>query len=533
VALVMSGLWLAVGVASVLATWFLATRHATLKLRRASAALASAAEEMRPVERRSRILNVSEQDSDEVDAGDSANISAVVREALLELRNQELRLILDTVDQGFMTVQPDGMLRPERSAVLATWVDALPERAYIWDLVGKLDPSAQSWMKGAWHQIFMDVLPAEAAIAQLPRNLSRGHQHWELAYHPVRNRGAIDRIVVVLTDVSAEVEGQRAVAEQHDFSALVERFVISRTTFMQSWSEMSGLVQRATSPGARGPDLLRALHTLKGSLRFVGVKGVAALCHTLEDNIGERPESCLKEAEAAQLREAWGTLVARMNPLIRGASGTMELAQGEYERLRDAIDQRAPYQQLARLVRGLLSHSARDRLLEAKDYLVAACRKLGKTPPDVELVDHALRLDPTRFSRLWTVFVHVLNNTADHGIEPDAERLAAGKELPARIKIETTSSAGWLVIEVTDDGPGIDWTALAERARQRGLPHETHEDLVRALFSDSLSLKGSVSQFSGRGVGLAAIAEVVQDLAGEIQVESSGSGTTVRIRVPL
>lgn len=526
-------LWLALGLVCIVATWLAASRYTASKLSRASTLRPPPPVDLRPAEGRNGILNIAEQDSEDVDGGEEPNISAVVREALLELRNEELRLILDTVDQGFVTAQPDGLLRPERSAVLRAWVDALPERAYIWDLVGQLDASAQSWMKAGWHQIFQDVLPAQAAIGQLPRNLSRGRQHWELAYHPVMKREAIERIVVVVTDVSAEIERQRAAEEQHDFSALVERFVGSRKAFMQAWNEMSVLVQRATSPDARGAELLRGLHTLKGSLRFVGVKGVAALCHTLEDSLEERAEAYLKEEEAARLREAWGLLEARMKPLIRGALGTMEVAQGEYERLRDAVEKRAPYQQLARLVQDLLSQSARDRLLEAKVYLVTACRKLGKTPPVVELVDHELRLDPTRFSRLWTVFVHVLNNTADHGIEADADRMAAGKDLPARVKLETSAQQGCLTIEVKDDGPGVNWRALAERARERGLPHETHEELVNALFSDSLSLKGSVTQFSGRGVGLAAVAEVVQDLAGDIQVESDRSGTTLRIRVPL
>lgn len=523
--------WLLVGLFAVVSTWAIATHRATTQLRRANARVSSGVSQTRAAQTPANILSVSKRDPEDTDDSEGPNVSAVVREALLELRNEELRLILDTVDQGFVTAQPDGLLMPERSAILRSWSGPLPPRVYIWDLVEKLDASAGGWMRLAWSQIFEGQMPEDVAIAQLPRRLTRGHQHWELSYHPVQKLGAIVRIVVVVTDVSLEVERQRAVAEQHDFSALVERFVSSRQAFLQVWSEMSVLVQQATRPDAQGSELLRALHTLKGSLRFVGVSGVADICHALEDGLQERPEQQLKEADAARLREAWATLESRMTPLLKGAQGTVQVTEREYERLRAA--QHAPPAQLASAVRDFFAQPARDRLQEAKDYLVGVCTKLGKTPPVVELADHEVRLDPTRFAHFWTVFVHVLNNTADHGIEADAERTAAGKKLPARVKLQTTANNGRLAVEVIDDGPGIDWQRLADGARAQGLPHETHEQLVRALFSDSVSSKHTVTEFSGRGVGLAAVAEAVRELGGELQVESGRAGTTLRMVLPL
>ena len=89
-------------------------------------------------------------------------------------------------------------------------------------------------------------------------------------------------------------------------------------------------------------------------------------------------------------------------------------------------------------------------------------------------------------------------------------------------------------IEVSDDGSGIDWERVRSLAAQRGLPSQSMHDLKQALFADGYSLKHQISEVSGRGVGLAAVKNVVTAMGGRIDVESTlGSGTTWRFRFPL
>lgn len=463
-------------------------------------------------------------------------LAAVVREAKLELQNAELRLILDTVDQGFLMVQLDGRLLPERSKIVTSWFGPLPPGASFWDVVEQIEPRSRAWAKHGWQQVVAGLLPLEAALAQLPTRLRRERQYFEIAYHPVVRDEALQRVVVVLTDVTQSVERQKTLGEQRDFSILVERFVKDRRGFLEFWSEASRLFERLIRPSAAstGTEARRDLHTLKGSLSFLGLLQLASACHDLEDALRERSGDELSEAERKELAEAWGALATRIAPLLERDEDTFDVSAADHARLAQAVAEGRPQRELVELVGDLKLRPTAGRLAWARDHLKRVTRQLGKTPPEVTLLDHGVRLPVGSFSAFWNVFVHVLNNAADHGVESDEARRARGKPVPARVALATELQGSELIVEVRDDGPGIDWDKLRQRARELQLPHDGHEALVQALFMDGLSSTAEVSEVSGRGVGLAAVRSVVNAVGGAIEVVSAESaGTCLRIRLPL
>ena len=119
-----------------------------------------------------------------------------------------------------------------------------------------------------------------------------------------------------------------------------------------------------------------------------------------------------------------------------------------------------------------------------------------------------------------------VRNAVDHGLEPPADREAAGKPPVGTIRLRAAEADGRVVIEIRDDGRGIDWNRVAQKARLLGLPWDQPEDLVAALFADGLSTKDSVSETSGRGVGLAAVRAACRELGGDVSVTSEpGKGS--------
>jgi two-component system chemotaxis sensor kinase CheA len=457
------------------------------------------------------------------------------RELRLGMRNAELKLILDSVDQGFLTARTDGTLLPERSAIVEQWTGPLSFDATIWSLVGLIDGDAGAWMQSAWEQVVDGFLPLDAAVDQLPKQLQRKGQHFSLAYHPVLLEGELKRVVIVITDITAALERQRALAEQQEFAALIEQLVRDRRAFRSFWDEASKLVSRIVEPSAPAPEVLRRdLHTLKGSARFFGLSRVSNLCHELESALKEREEHVLTPRERAGMVELWDSLRHRIEPLMQGTTLFIEVSQAEYENLLDAVCERRPIAQVEQLVRGLRREPVSARLEYAKRVLVDTSVKLGKTPAQVEVQCDDLRLPPGPWAPFWSVLSHVLNNAVDHGLESDAERLAAGKSVPGRIWLSTKVVAGDLVVEVRDDGRGIDWDRVRTLAIERSLPSQSQADLEGALCSDGFSLKSQVSEISGRGVGLSAVRAVVTAMSGEIELESTQhAGTTWRFRFPL
>lgn len=139
-----------------------------------------------------------------------------------------------------------------------------------------------------------------------------------------------------------------------------------------------------------------------------------------------------------------------------------------------------------------------------------------------------------RWAAFWSAFAHVARNTVDHGVETSEKRIADGKSERATIHIAIGRDRDRILISMQDDGPGVDWQAIARRARARGLPAETHAQLMAALFTDGISSRATATSTLGRGVGLGAVRAAIDSLGGELELSSAGAaGTLFRCWLPL
>ena len=133
--------------------------------------------------------------------------------------------------------------------------------------------------------------------------------------------------------------------------------------------------------------------------------------------------------------------------------------------------------------------------------------------------------------------MHMVRNAIDHGIEPTSERIAAGKPVAGRLRIAARREGPQLVIEVTDDGPGIDQARLKAVAVERGLVSVDasldEQDVFALLFLPGFTTMSVVTDLSGRGVGMDVVRTNVEAIGGTIDVSSRlGAGTTFTIRLP-
>ena len=165
--------------------------------------------------------------------------------------------------------------------------------------------------------------------------------------------------------------------------------------------------------------------------------------------------------------------------------------------------------------------------------------KLGKKV-EVVLRGAELELDRSILDRLGDPLVHLLRNAVDHGLEDPAARLRAGKPEAGRIEIEARRERDMILIAVRDDGAGIDLDAVRRRAVEAGLlPHDVAvdlppEQLAGLIFHAGLSTAASVSEVSGRGVGMDAVRVTTESLGGTVEVRTTrGSGTTLTLSLPI
>lgn len=166
-------------------------------------------------------------------------------------------------------------------------------------------------------------------------------------------------------------------------------------------------------------------------------------------------------------------------------------------------------------------------------------KQLNK-PMELYMSGEETELDRTVVDEIGDPLMHMLRNSADHGLEMPQERIARGKPETGSIFLDAYQDGNNVVIEVRDDGNGIDVERVRQKAIERGVMTEEQayaaddSDIINLLFMPSFSTAKQVSDLSGRGVGLDVVKSKIEALSGEVDVKTKlGEGTTFSIRLPL
>ncbi|MBF0565848.1 MAG: chemotaxis protein CheA [Nitrospirae bacterium] len=164
-------------------------------------------------------------------------------------------------------------------------------------------------------------------------------------------------------------------------------------------------------------------------------------------------------------------------------------------------------------------------------------KELGKEI-DLVITGADTELDKTMAEKINDPLTHLVRNAVDHGIEQPHERSAGGKPAKATVKLNSYYDAGVIVIEVTDDGKGLNRERIMEKAISQGLASQdktlSDRELLNLIFEPGFSTAKEVTKLSGRGVGMDVVKRNIEALRGFVTLESEeGKGTTVKIHLPL
>lgn len=168
-----------------------------------------------------------------------------------------------------------------------------------------------------------------------------------------------------------------------------------------------------------------------------------------------------------------------------------------------------------------------------RDTAVAVQKDVG-----IKLVGEDTELDKTVLEKINDPLVHLIRNSVDHGIEPADVRVAEGKPAKGLVTLSAAQKSGKLVIEVTDDGGGLNPEKLKKKAIEKGILKPgvelSEKEAFNLIFAPGFSTKEQVSDVSGRGVGMDVVKTNIHELSGEIQIFSQlKKGTTFQITLPL
>ncbi|CAK0763892.1 two-component system, chemotaxis family, sensor kinase CheA [Gammaproteobacteria bacterium] len=249
-----------------------------------------------------------------------------------------------------------------------------------------------------------------------------------------------------------------------------------------------------------------------------------------------------KATEAASLRvnaAKLDALIEVIGELVIASAGANLLAREE-----GSSTLQESNASVARLVEEVRNGALQLRMVQIGDTFQRFQRvvrdlskELGK---DIELVLEGAEteLDKTVVEQITDPLTHLVRNAIDHGIEQPEVRVANGKPSHGRLTLAARHDAGAIVIDVGDDGAGLDLTKIRKKAEERGLltPGQSMSDaeLPRLIFEPGFSTADSVTNLSGRGVGMDVVRRNIEALRGEVKIETQlNQGTIISLRLPL
>jgi two-component system chemotaxis sensor kinase CheA len=268
--------------------------------------------------------------------------------------------------------------------------------------------------------------------------------------------------------------------------------------------DAEGAVSHRAAPAATAP--ARAV-SAGGSVRVDTAK-----LDGLVDLVGELviAQSMVVQSGVAAADEPFARAIGRLRGITKDIQRTTMALR--------MVPIRGVFQKMSRLVRDVAG-------------------QLGK---DIRLVleGEETELDRTVIEEIADPLVHMIRNSADHGIEPPATRLAAGKPATGTITLRAFHQGGFVVIHVADDGRGLDPARIRAIAEARGIvavdaPLDSRQ-VLELIFAPGFSTAAEVTDLSGRGVGMDVVRRNIEKLRGKIEIESTpGRGTTFTVSLPL
>lgn len=505
------------------------------------------------------------------------NLVAERTQALREKTN-DIQAMLQNMPQGVATVTADGRVHPEYSAYLETIYETrdVAGREVMNFLFGraKLGADARDQVAVAIastlgedrmnYDFNSHLLVPEVEI----ETASGSSKFLELSWSPIcADNDTVEKLMVCVRDVTelkrlaAESAGQKRELEligeilgvsQEKFQGFIE----SAHSFLV---ENRQVIEAQTGRSLDAVNLLfRNMHTIKGNARTYGLLHLTNVVHEAEQayDLLRKDEGAVWDGAAllAQL-DAVESMVdeyAKINDHTLGRKGPGRRGSVEKFLMVDRAQLAASLQQLQqvdansleslraavkdaeRTLRLVGTESFQEALSGLVEGLPSLARELGKEAPRFVIDDGGLRLKSQLSGLLRNLFSHLLRNALDHGLESAAERQSVGKSAEGLIELRAASDGQQLQLRLRDDGRGLALAKIRERALERGLIAAdaalSDAEVAELIFEPGFSTAETVTEVSGRGVGMDAVRDFLRREGGSIAVRLDGGSEGDRFR---
>lgn len=506
-------------------------------------------------------------------AGHANKILMTLHEYVNNLQAQQIALsdqmkqlnhVFNQIDQGVIQIDKNFKCGEAYSSEALRLFGKSPESQSLPELFYPSDEGEKAFFIDLLQQIFkFNDQSTEVYMSLLPEEILLGNKYVGLSYKLIEDHERQTSLMVFMTDLTNEKILQANIEQEQWVLKMVVKALIYSDTVRMLVKSYETFAQEAARIAVTHSydELQREVHTFVGSFSQYEWRHTAEALRQLEDKLhegaltemsgvsGEQERSSSEHEVLLELfsPEHLMAMVEKDLELIQIAVGVDFLKESpqclvEKEkilRIEDRIiELLSPEEQKAilPLVRELRYVSIKGYLEQYETYVAELGQRLDKNVVLNDIMGKDVFIDPEAHEMTFRSLVHLIRNSIDHGIESENERAEAGKSVPAQLTFSIESDETRLYIHLKDDGRGINFDALRRQALLEGYD----SDFIQALDNESLpflsrlSTKNSVSETSGRGVGMAAVREAVERTGGTISLKSQmNEGTEYIISLPL
>ncbi|HET9238297.1 MAG TPA: ATP-binding protein [Oligoflexus sp.] len=472
-------------------------------------------------------------------------------------RTAEMRALLEYIPQGVLSIGAGGAVEANYSAHLP---DVLEQKAiagasfrtlFLDHLELGFDDKDQVWQaiigsvgeNSLTFELNSDKFPSEVGycfqgqlkILKLTWNIECDAQQEVL------------RILVTMLDVTLEITTRRELEEKNtDLSIirqLLEAGVRKCVQFFSSCDQLLReselLIQADRVDGEALKIVFVNIHTIKGAARTLQFKALSAVLHAAESGyaqairIAQTPDSQALAADLRRVRAMFDRYLHVNREVLGRDSGLTKvpldrdfleehhaLLQNLAQRPGVPADLKPSLQRSRDTLAQAVFVSLRAALDDILGQVATIARDLQKEAPRLQLEVDDILINHRQENVLKNCFLHLLRNSLDHGIEEAPEREAQGKARQATLFVKAWRVEEQLVIEYWDDGRGLALPRLKERALTLGLltPSAPALEIANTVFHEGVSTAQSLSQISGRGIGMSAVKRFLETEQGNIEI---------------
>ena len=482
---------------------------------------------------------------------------------LLDLAKNDMQNLLDNLGQGFLLLNRDGRILDGYSAAVEKIFGINPHNKFFTELLGKKEVDAakfQEWIS----MIFSEVLDFSDLVDLGPKYWQNQEKFIALEYRPIRNKelNVIEKVIVIATDKTVEKQLEEKHRQEENFAKMLQAVAKDRNGFKDFYQEthkllddLALIMQQDVFIDKIGL-LFRIAHSVKGNASAYQLQNVKTMAHLLENYLGEIREQ-LGSGDKLEDPSKLKLMAKDLLDCFAISMGEVKESFGadlfmDHEEKRISVSLLLQFRSLLQKKLGNTSKEVTflDNLVFLDDFapywerfqakVQDMAQKMDKKIDYQVICPEKITVKIELYKGLLNACIHAFRNAIDHGIETADERISVGKDPVGRIQvtIRQENNVG-LSITIADDGRGVDPEKVKSIAITKNFisfqeaAKLTVNESIALLLKPGFSTKSEVSEWSGRGVGLDALAFECYRIGGKISINSVvGQGTDIVLSLP-